>query len=88
MKLNQLLYEGGLTQAFKKGMQDPVGTAKDLATKSFTGSSTKKSSAAAESPYDVIPDNRSMKDIIKRVLGKQELEPYQIKLLQDLDRRL
>jgi hypothetical protein len=87
VKLHQLLDESGLTQAFKKGMQDPVGTAKDLARKSFTGTSTKQP-AAAESPYDVIPDNRSMKDIIKRVLGKQDLEPYQIKLLQDLDRRL
>ena len=86
MKIRQLLQEGGLAQAFQKGLQNPVGTAKELATKTFTGTPS-KSSATSSSPYDSIP-SKAMKGIISKVLNKKELDPHEIKILQDLDRRL
>lgn len=87
MKLHQLLSEGPLVQAFQKGMQSPGTTIKQTL-KPGSVSDNNKSSSKTSSPYDIIPDDKIMKDIIKRVLNKQDLEPYQIKLLRDLDQRL
>lgn len=94
MKLRQLLAEGPLAQAFQKGMQSPGATIKQAIQPNSAASSGGKTATPAArnaartaSPYDNIP-SKSMKDIIKRVLSKQELETYQIKLLTDLDRQL
>ena len=90
MKLHQLLAEGPFAQAFQKGMQSPGATIKQTIQPNSAASPKGKTATPAErdaSPYDNIP-SKSMKDIIKRVLSKQELEPYQIKLLTDLDRQL
>lgn len=90
MKLHQLLSEGPLAQAFQKGMQNPGATIKQTI-QSGSAVARSKSPVTADrpsSPYDMISDDKIMKDIIKRVLNKQDLEPYQIKLLRDLDQRL